>query len=117
MDKAVREGKVILLDVDVKGAASIKKHYPEALSLFILPPSTAELRRRLKRRGTETKEQVRLRLDNAIAETKKFNRFDYIIVNNDINEAVNAADHMIKSWTVGTTYFGRNKSKGYSVQK
>ncbi|MCK5124998.1 MAG: guanylate kinase [candidate division Zixibacteria bacterium] len=117
LEGALKKGKTILLDVDVKGAVSIKKNYPEAISLFILPPSTAELTRRLERRGTETKEQVKVRLDNALAETKKYNRFDYIIVNKDINDAVNAADHMIKSWTVGVTYFGRNKSKAYPVPK
>jgi guanylate kinase len=115
LEKALAHGDVILLDVDVKGAASIKKNYPQALSIFILPPSEAELRRRLKRRGTETREQVRLRLQNAIAEMREFNRFDYVIINKDINEAVAAADHMIKSWTVGVTYFGRNKSKAYQV--
>ncbi|MEZ5358714.1 MAG: guanylate kinase [Candidatus Zixiibacteriota bacterium] len=117
LEEALKKGKVILLDVDVKGAASIKKKYPEALSLFIMPPSEAELRRRLKRRGTETKEQLNVRLKNAIVERRQYNRFDYIIVNKDINEAVNAADHIIKSWTVGVTYFGRNKSKAYSVPK
>lgn len=117
LDKAVRKGGVIVLDVDVKGAASIKKNYPNSLSLFILPPSQAELKRRLKRRGTETTAQVAVRLNNAIAEMKMFNRFDYVIKNIDVNEAVTAADHMIKSWTVGVTYFGRNKSKAYSVYK
>jgi guanylate kinase len=117
LDKVVTKGGVILLDVDVKGAASIKKKYPQALSLFVLPPSKAELRRRLKRRGTETKAQLKVRLNNAIAEMEQFNRFDYIIINKDINEAVAAADHMIKSWTVGVTYFGRNKSKAYMFDK
>ncbi len=117
LEKAVKAGKTVLLDVDVQGAASIKKCYPSALSLFILPPSRTELRRRLKARGTETKEQVKVRLDNAIEESKKYNRFDYVIVNKNINEAVNAADHIIKSWTVGVTYFGRNKTKTYPVPK
>ena len=115
LDKVVEKGGVILLDVDVKGAASIKKKYPQSLSIFILPPSAAELKKRLRRRGTETKAQLKVRLKNAIAEMGRFNRFDYIIINKDINEAVAAADHIIKSWTVGVTYFGRNKSKTYSV--
>lgn len=117
LEEAFADGDVILLDVDVKGAASIKRKYPQSLSIFILPPSEAELRRRLKRRGTETREQVQLRLQNAIAEMRKFNRFDYVIINKNINEAVSAADHMIKSWTVGVTYFGRNKSKAYQVNR
>lgn len=117
IDRAIKQGRVIILDVDVKGAASIKKNYPEALSLFILPPSDKELKKRLKRRGTETETQLKIRLKNAIDEQKKFNRFDYVIVNKNINEAVAAADLMIKSWTVGVTFFGRNKSTAYSVKK
>ena len=115
LENALKSGRVILLDVDVKGAFSIKKKYPEALSIFIRPPSEKILTRRLKRRGTETKAQLAVRLKNAIAEMKKYNRFDYVIVNDDLNKAVTAADHMIKSWTVGVTYFGRNKTTGYSV--
>lgn len=115
LEEALARGGVLILDVDVKGAASLKRKYPQALGIFIQPPSIAELRRRLKRRGTETREQMQVRLSNAIEEMKKFNRFDYVIVNKDINEAVNAADHIIKSWTVGSTFFGRNKARGYTV--
>ncbi|MFH1700634.1 MAG: guanylate kinase [Candidatus Zixiibacteriota bacterium] len=115
LEQAVRKGQVVLLDVDVKGAASIKKKYPEALSIFIRPPSIRELKKRLKRRGTETREQMEVRLQNAINENQKYNQFDYVIVNKNINEAVSAADYMIKSWTVGITFFGRNKSRTYSV--
>lgn len=110
LDMTMKQGGVILLDIDVQGAATLRKKYPDALSIFILPPSTAELKRRLKRRGTETKAQLKLRLTNAIKEMDQYPRFDYVIVNKDINEAVAAADHMIKSWTVGVTFFGRNKT-------
>jgi guanylate kinase len=109
LDQTIKAGGVILLDIDVQGAASLRKAYPDALSIFILPPSKAELKRRLKRRGTETKAQLALRFKNAIKEMEQYPRFDYVIVNKDINEAVAAADHMIKSWTVGVTFFGRNK--------
>ncbi|MEE9441069.1 MAG: guanylate kinase [candidate division Zixibacteria bacterium] len=115
LEQVVRKGGVILLDVDVKGAASIKKKYPEALSLFIRPPSIRELKKRLKRRGTETRAQMEIRLQNAIKENEKFRQFNYVIVNKNINEAVSAADYMIKSWTVGVTYFGRNNSRTYMV--
>lgn len=117
LDAVARKGGVILLDIDVKGAARIKKKYPQALALFILPPSKTELRRRLKRRGTETRAQLTVRLHNAITEMDQYHRFDYIIINKELNEAVAAADHMIKSWTVGVTYFGRNKSKAYPVYR
>lgn len=117
IDAAVKNGDVILLDVDVQGAASIKSLYPEALSIFILPPSEKELGKRLKKRGTETEEQLAVRLENAIAEMGRQSEFDYIIINKDINVAVSAADHMIKSWTVGVTQFGRNKPEHASVYK
>lgn len=109
LDQTLKAGGVIILDIDVQGAATLRKKYPDALAIFILPPSKAELKRRLKRRGTETKAQLALRLTNAIKEMEQYPRFDYVIVNKDINEAVTAADHMIKSWTVGVTFFGRNK--------
>lgn len=115
IDEAGKKGEVILLDVDVQGAASIKSFHPEALSIFILPPSEKELRKRLKQRGTETEAQLAVRLENAISEMGRKSEFDYIIINKDINEAVSAADHMIKSWTVGVTQFGRNKPKDTSV--
>lgn len=115
LENIIKMGGIILLDVDVKGAARIRKNYPEALSIFILPPSKSELKRRLRQRGTETKAQLALRLKNAIAEMKMFNHFDYVIINDSIKKAVSAADHIIKSWTVGITYFGRNKSKSYPV--
>jgi guanylate kinase len=109
LEQTIKSGGVILLDIDVQGAATIRREYPEALSLFILPPSKTELKRRLKQRGTETKAQLALRLTNAIKEMEQYHHFDYVIVNKDINEAVTAADHMIKSWAVGVTFFGRNK--------
>ncbi len=110
LQEALHTGQVIMLDVDVQGAESIRKAYPrEALTMFILPPSADELKSRLTRRGTETENQLQVRLNNAIAEMNEKDRFDYIIVNKDINVAVSAADHMIKSWTVGVTSFGRNK--------
>jgi guanylate kinase len=124
LDAALSGGRVILLDVDVQGALSIRRRYPEALLIFIFPPTGRELQlrlarmaveKRLRRRGTESTAELAVRLQNAMAEMKKFHLFDYIIINDDLNKAVNAADHMIKSWTVGVTFFGRNKSPRQSV--
>ena len=85
-----RHGGVMLLDVDVKGAGKLKKEYPDAISIFVLPPSQIELRRRLKQRGTETAEQVRLRLVNALKEMRSFRKygFDYVVVNKEFDKAV-----------------------------
>ena len=94
-----RRGGVMLFDVDVKGARRLKQEYPDAISIFILPPSQIELRRRLKRRGTETKEQLNLRLNNALQEMRTFPRFgfDYVVVNENLNEAVQKVLSIVKS--------------------
>lgn len=84
----LEEGKDVLLEIDVKGAIQIEKSFPECLSIFILPPSEEELERRLRSRGTETNEQVNLRLQVAKNEILQKNLFDYSVVNDDIDKAV-----------------------------
>jgi guanylate kinase len=88
LDRAINSGRDILLDVDVQGARSIKKAYPAAVSVFVLPPSISELRRRLARRGTDDKEIVRRRLANAQGEIGEIIQYDYYVVNRKISEAV-----------------------------
>jgi len=90
IDAVWRQGGVMLLDVDVQGARRLKKEFPDAISIFVLPPSQAELRKRLRRRGTETKEQLRVRLRNALKEMQTFKKykFDYVVVNKELNTAV-----------------------------
>ncbi len=88
LEQAVKQGGVIILDVDVQGAFRLKKVYPEAMTIFILPPSERELRRRLIRRGTETLDQRRVRFENARKEMKLYSRFEYCVINEDLNTAV-----------------------------
>ncbi len=77
----------IVFDVDYQGAAAIKRAYEEAVTIFLLPPSMPELERRIKQRGTESDEQVRLRLENARREIEHFEEFDFIVVNDDLEDA------------------------------
>ncbi|MBU8934205.1 MAG: guanylate kinase [candidate division Zixibacteria bacterium] len=88
LEKVLNEGGVMLLDVDVQGAEKIKAAYPQAVSIFILPPSVDELRQRLTTRGTETQEQLRVRRDNATKEMQLWQDFDYVVVNDDLEVAV-----------------------------
>jgi guanylate kinase len=80
----------MLFDVDVQGARRLKQEYPDAISIFVLPPSQAELRRRLRRRGTETTDQLKLRLGNALREMRTFRQhgFDYVVINKELKAAV-----------------------------
>ena len=73
LDHSVQSGRDILLDIDVQGARQIKQAYPNAVSIFLLPPSLRELRRRLAARGTDGKEIIRRRLANAQDEIKREN--------------------------------------------
>lgn len=87
VERAVAEGKDIIIEVDVNGAAQIRKKMPEAVSIFIMPPSFEELKRRLIGRGTESEELIEKRLNSALCEIKRAVEYDYIIVNDNITAA------------------------------
>lgn len=86
--QAVDEGKDIIIEVDVNGAAAIREKMPEALSVFIMPPSLEELERRLCGRGTDSKEVIAERLETALEEIARAPEYDYIVINGDIDTAV-----------------------------
>lgn len=84
----LERGRNVILDIDVQGGLQVKKAMPEAVLIFILPPSLGELRRRLEGRGTETAEKIEKRLGQALNEIKLIGEYDYYIVNENIDEAV-----------------------------
>ena len=77
----------VIFDIDFQGARQIRAHYPEAVGVFILPPSLAELERRLRGRGTEDEETTIRRLHNAKGEIAHYGLFEYVIVNDDVARA------------------------------
>lgn len=88
VDKKLANGEAILFDVDVQGADALKAAYPDdAKVIFVAPPSFEELERRLKNRGTETEESLQTRLDNAKKELLRKDDYDYLIVNDDVEQA------------------------------
>lgn len=87
VERAVANGQDIVIEVDVNGAAQIREKMPEAVSIFIMPPSFAELKRRLSGRGTESEELIQKRLTSALGEIKRATEYDYIVVNKDIAAA------------------------------
>lgn len=93
------EGKVPVLDIDVKGAIHVQEQYPETtLSLFIEPPSVDELKRRLQSRGTESEESLNARVNKASYELSFKAAFDHIIVNDDLRNAQKQAEDIVKSF-------------------
>ena len=85
---ALEAGKDVILEIEVQGALQVKKNYPEAVLMFIVPPSISELEARLRGRGTETEEQIASRLSRAKEEFEMIPEYDYIIENNTVSEAV-----------------------------
>ena len=88
IESELERGKNVIFDIDIKGGINVKKHFGErALSLFIQPPGVEELRRRLVGRGTDTAEQIEIRLAKAEYEMSFASEFDKIIVNDDLDAA------------------------------
>ena len=88
LDHSVQTGRDILLDIDVQGARQIKRSYPLAVSIFLLPPSLQELKRRLASRGTDGREIIERRLANAQGEIGEILNYDYYVENRDVAAAV-----------------------------
>ncbi len=88
VDEGVKAGRVVVLDVDVQGGASVRRVRPEAVSVFIYPPSIEALRMRLLQRSTDLPEVVERRLQNAPGELKQYREYDYLVVNDDLEQAV-----------------------------
>jgi len=85
--REISGGRDIILEVDVQGAASVRALMPDSVSIFILPPSYEVLKRRLQARGTDSPEELELRLRNAPAELKDYSAFEYLILNDDVDRA------------------------------
>jgi guanylate kinase len=96
-EAAQREHKDLLLDVDVQGAAQVRSRFVGALSIFILPPSFEDLEKRLRGRGQDSEESVKLRLENARREISRYKDYDYVVVNEDVETCTNAVKSIIQS--------------------
>jgi guanylate kinase len=80
-------GRDVILEIDVQGAEKVKRKVPEAVSIFILPPSFEVLRNRLEARATEDKYDLQLRLKNSPGEVERYTEFDYVIINDEVEKA------------------------------
>lgn len=90
-------GKDVILEIEIQGALQIKEQYPEAVLLFIMPPSAMELKKRLTGRGTETEEVIAQRLKRAKEESVGIEKYDYIVVNDDLDECVEQVHDIISA--------------------
>lgn len=98
VEEALAQGRPTLLEIDLQGARLVRDSMPEAMFVFLMPPSEEELVRRLVGRGTETEEERRRRLDTAREEIAAQNEFEHIIVNHEVHDA---ADQLVALMTLG----------------
>src|SRR6266849_6581131 len=98
LERAIASGNDILLDIDIQGARQIRRKYPrDAVTIFVLPPSFAELEERLRRRGTEDQAAIARRLTRARDEASAFPEYDYLIINADLTESLTQLEAVVRA--------------------
>lgn len=102
VDEVLTNGGEIIIEVDVNGAANIRKNLNDTVSIFIMPPSFEVLKNRLSGRGTDSEEMVNKRMNEALAEIARAAEYDYIVVNDNLDEAVNDVINIIKTLRLKT---------------
>lgn len=85
VEEQMAQGKDIILEIEIQGAMKVKERFPNAVLVYVLPPSAAELEMRLRGRATETEEKIKERLRRAAAESEGLEKYDYVIVNDDLD--------------------------------
>lgn len=91
----IAQGKTVILEIEVQGARQVKKTYPSAVRIFIMPPSLEELERRLRQRGTDSEDSIRKRLQQAQTELAASGEFDYQVVNAQLEDTISQIEAII----------------------
>ena len=97
VEERLAEGKDVILEIEPQGALKIKEKYPEAVLIFIVPPNAKELENRLIGRGTEEADTIKMRLKRAAEETEYIDNYEYIVVNDNLDDAVRDIHHIIQA--------------------
>ena len=97
VEEQLKEGKNVILEIEIQGALNIKSMFPDAVLLFIMPPSAKELERRLVGRGTEDEATIRARLSRASEEAQGVENYNYIVINDDVDSCVETKDAIDES--------------------
>ena len=96
VEEQLTAGKSVILEIEIQGALKIKEQFPDTLLLFVTAPSAEELKNRLTGRGTETQEVIAARLSRAVEESQGMEEYDYLVVNDQIDETVELVDTIIE---------------------
>jgi guanylate kinase len=104
VDRIKQHSKIPIFDVDVQGARSLRNKLQNVISVFIIPPSIQELEKRLRHRSTETDHQIAVRLNNAVGELREYVNYDYIVVNDDLQKALDELNAILKTIVLKREY-------------
>lgn len=97
VDRIKALSRIPIFDVDVQGARSLRNKLQNVISIFIIPPSIQELEKRLRHRSTETEHQITVRLNNALVELREYVNYDYIVINDDLQKALDELNAILKT--------------------
>ncbi|WP_297281087.1 guanylate kinase [uncultured Anaerococcus sp.] len=97
VENEINDGKIVVLEIDVQGAVNVKKNTDNAVFIFLAPPSLSELKNRIVGRGTETENDINLRMKNARKELEYIKNYDYLVINDHINTAINSVNEIINA--------------------
>ena len=95
VEEQLAAGKNVILEIEIQGALKIKEKFPDSLLIFVTPPSGAELKRRLEKRGTESAEVIAKRLARAAEESEGIEAYDYIVINDSLEECVEEIHRLV----------------------
>ena len=97
VERQLEKGKDVILEIEIQGALKIKKKFPTALLMFVMPPDAAELKKRLEGRGTESRDVIEKRLKRASEEAEGIEQYDYIVINDKLEECVEEMHSLVQA--------------------
>jgi len=112
--QVTRSGRHVLLDIEIVGARMVRERFPDAVLIFVMPPTGAALATRLRRRGTESEPVVVARLERALDELRAATEYDYVVINDDLDEAVRAVHAILDAESRRTT---RQRDAGFLLDR
>ena len=111
VEEQLKKGKSVILDIEVQGAMQIKEKFPDALMVFVAPPSIDVLLQRLRARGTETEEVIQKRLLRAKEEVERIDKYEYLVINDDLDTAVSELHQMAEAAKFSTKRLSKFMAK------
>ena len=97
INEKLNKGIDVILEIEIEGASNVKKIFPDAICIFIMPPSLKELVKRLKKRGTDSDEKIKERFKKAYQEINEVTKYNYVVVNDNLDDAVSKVEAIIKA--------------------